>query len=237
MCFAFVLALVDRVLRLGWLSALARRVAFVLVPPLILIFLVLGTIYLGVATPTEGGALGALGALAMAAARGRLQPRAAARGRADHAEAELLRHLHPDRLDGLHPHLQQPGRHALDRQLFRELPGGATGLLVVVTALVFVLGFFLDFFEIAFILVPLLAPVAEALGIDLVWFGVLLGVNLQTSFLTPPFGYALFFLRGVAPAEDRIDAATGGRLRASAPARSMSACCPSSRCRWWSWRC
>jgi TRAP-type mannitol/chloroaromatic compound transport system permease large subunit len=80
---------------------------------------------------------------------------------------------------------------------------------VVVSTLVFVLGFFLDFFEIAFILVPLLAPVAEALGIDLVWFGVLLSVNLQTSFLTPPFGYALFFLRGAAPAEDRVDATTG----------------------------
>ncbi|MEO5883173.1 MAG: TRAP transporter large permease subunit, partial [Caldimonas sp.] len=93
--------------------------------------------------------------------------------------------------------------------LLDRLPGGATGLLLMVSALVFVLGFFLDFFEIAFILVPLLAPAAEALGIDLIWLGVLLAVNLQTSFLTPPFGYALFFLRGVAPADDRIDPATG----------------------------
>ena len=87
--------------------------------------------------------------------------------------------------------------------LFAHLPGGATGFLVVVTALTFLLGMFLDFFEIAFILMPLLAPLAAKLGIDLVWFGVLVGINLQTSFLTPPFGYALFFLRSVAPREAR----------------------------------
>ncbi|MEP7141062.1 MAG: TRAP transporter large permease subunit [Caldimonas sp.] len=205
----FALALADRALRLGLLSALAQRVAFVLVPPLILIFLVLGSIYLGVATPTEGGALGAIGALAMAAARRRLR-------RGELLETALasvklscfvvfiligstvFTHTF-NSLDGT----------GWVAGLFDRLPGGTTGLLLVVTALVFVLGFFLDFFEIAFILVPLLAPAAEALGIDLIWLGVLLGVNLQTSFLTPPFGYALFFLRGVAPAEDRIDPATG----------------------------
>jgi TRAP-type mannitol/chloroaromatic compound transport system permease large subunit len=95
--------------------------------------------------------------------------------------------------------------------LFAHLPGGATGFLVVVTALTFVLGMFLDFFEIAFILVPLLAPLAAKLGIDLVWFGVLIGINLQTSFLTPPFGYALFFLRSVAPREAHTDA-VGNRV-------------------------
>ncbi len=173
----------------------------------------MGPIYLGLATPTEGGAIGALGAAAMAAARGRLH-------RAQMAEAALstvkLSCFVVFILIGStifsHTFNSLEGSRWVER-LFRELPGGATGMLVVVTALVFVLGFFLDFFEIAFILVPLLAPVALSLGIDLIWFAVLLGVNLQTSFLTPPFGYALFFLRGVAPADDRVDAATGLTVR------------------------
>jgi TRAP-type mannitol/chloroaromatic compound transport system permease large subunit len=97
-------------------------------------------------------------------------------------------------------------------RLFEGLPGGAIGMLVIVNLLVFALGFLLDFFEIAFVLVPILAPVAEAFGIDLVWFGVLLCVNLQTSFMTPPFGYALFFLRGVAPRDDAIDPQSGRTL-------------------------
>jgi TRAP-type mannitol/chloroaromatic compound transport system permease large subunit len=210
--FAFALALIDRLLRLGWLSPLARRVAFVLVPPLTLIFLVLGTIYLGIATPTEGGAMGAVGAIAMAAGRRRLTW-----GRLLDAALTSIKlscfvifiligstffSLTFNSLDGTH----------WVASLFADLPGGASGMLVFVTALVFLLGFFLDFFEIAFILVPLLAPVAQTLGIDLVWFGVLLAVNLQTSFLTPPFGYALFFLRGVAPAEDRVDGGSGTRV-------------------------
>ena len=211
--FAFALALGDRLLGLSWLSVLARRVAFVLVPPLILIFLVLGTIYLGVATPTEGGAMGAAGAMAMAGVQRRLS---AARLLEAALTATKLScfvvfiligstifTLTFNSLEGTH----------WVATLFAGLPGGASGMLVFVTALVFVLGFFLDFFEIAFIVVPLLAPVAEAQGIDLVWLGVLLGVNLQTSFLTPPFGYALFFLRGVAPAADHVDLATGQKIR------------------------
>jgi len=94
-------------------------------------------------------------------------------------------------------------------QLLGGLPGGALGFLIVVNLLIFVLAFFLDFFELAFILVPLLAPVATLLGIDLVWFGVLLAINMQTSFLHPPFGFALFFLRSVAPKEDYVDKVTG----------------------------
>ena len=211
--FAFVLALLDRLLRLGWLSALALRVAFVLIPPLILIFMVLGTIYLGVATPTEGGAMGAIGALAMALARRRLHT-------AQFLDAALVTvKLSSFVLFVLigstvfaHVFNSLEGT-AWVLRLFRSLPGGATGMLVLVTALVFVLGFFLDTFEIAFILVPVLAPVAHSLGIDLVWFGVLLAVNLQTSFLTPPFGYALFFLRGVAPTVDRIDAQSGQPIK------------------------
>ena len=93
--------------------------------------------------------------------------------------------------------------------LLTGLPGGQVGFLVVVNILVFVLAFFLDFFELAFIIVPLLAPAADKLGIDLIWFGVLLGVNMQTSFMHPPFGFALFYLRSVAPRSDYIDKISG----------------------------
>jgi GntP family gluconate:H+ symporter len=92
--------------------------------------------------------------------------------------------------------------------LLTSLPGGQVGFLIVVNILIFVLAFFLDFFELSFIVVPLLGPVAEKLGIDLVWFGVLLAVNMQTSFMHPPFGFALFYLRSVAPTEDYKDRLT-----------------------------
>ncbi len=205
---AYTLALADRLLQLGWLSALARRVAFVLVPPLALIFLVLGTIYVGLATPTEGGAMGAVGAIAMAASQRRLRwplllDAALATVKLSCFVAFILigSTIFTLTFNSLE------GTHWVSR-LFRGLPGGVHGMLAFVTTLVFVLGFFMDFFEIAFIVVPLLAPVAAGLGIDLVWLGVVLGVNLQTSVITPPFGYALFFLRGVAPAHAH-DASTG----------------------------
>ncbi len=211
--FAFLLALADRGLRLGWLSILAQRVAFVLVPPLILIFLVLGTIYLGVATPTEGGALGAVGAAAMAVARRRLPWSRFLEASLSSIKLScfVVFILIGSTMFSLTFNSLEGTRWVT--RLFDQLPGGTTGMVVFVSMLVFVLGFFLDFFEIAFILVPLVAPAAAALGIDLIWLGVLLAVNLQTSFLTPPFGYALFFLRGVAPAEDRIEAATGHVIR------------------------
>jgi tripartite ATP-independent transporter DctM subunit len=180
---------------------LAVRVLKVLLPPLVLIVVVLGSIFAGVATPTEAGALGAVGALGLAALNRRLS-RAALRATMETtaklttmvvflligstAFALVFRGLYGDVWIG---------------HLLTNLPGGAIGLLIVANLAVFVLGFFIDFFEIAFIIVPLLAPAAAALGIDLVWFGVLLGMNLQTSFLTPPFGFALFYLRGVAPPE------------------------------------
>jgi tripartite ATP-independent transporter DctM subunit len=183
------------------LGALARRVALVMVPPLVLILLVLGSILAGVATPTEAGALGALGAVALAAANRRLSL-AAVR---ESLEATLRLTVMVMFLligstafalvfRGLYGDLWIEG-------LLTSLPGGAVGLLVVANLAVFVLGFFIDFFEIAFIIIPLLVPAAQALGIDLVWFGVMIGMNLQTSFLTPPFGFSLFYLRGVAPPE------------------------------------
>ena len=102
--------------------------------------------------------------------------------------------------------------HVWVEHLLTSLPGGQVGFLIFVNALVFVLAFFLDFFELAFIIIPLLGPVAEKLGIDLIWFGVILGVNMQTSFMHPPFGFALFYLRSVAPKESYLDRVTGKRM-------------------------
>ena len=206
---AFVLALLDAALRLHWLSVLARRVAFVLIPPLILIFLVLGTIFLGVATPTEGGALGATGALVLAAARRRLSLAEAAQALLATTKLACFVMFVLIGATVFSLSFQAVDGPVWVEHLFDEIPGGATGFLIFVTVLVFVLGFFLDFFEIAFILLPLLAPIATKLGIDLIWFGVLVGINLQTSFMTPPFGFSLFYLRSVAPAGDHVDAVTG----------------------------
>jgi tripartite ATP-independent transporter DctM subunit len=180
-------------------AALARRVGTTLIPPLVLIFLVLGTIFLGIATPTEGGALGAAGAVVLAALRRRLTLDVAKQ--AMDSTARLTSFVIFILIGSTVFSLVFRG---VDGDLWVEslltqLPGGAIGFLIVVNLLVFGLAFFLDFFEIAFIVVPLLAPVAAKLGIDPIWFGVLLGINMQTSFLHPPFGFALFYLRSVAP--------------------------------------
>ncbi|HNQ03967.1 MAG TPA: TRAP transporter large permease subunit [Thiobacillaceae bacterium] len=182
-------------------TGLWRKTLTALAPPLLLIFLVLGTIFLGIATPTEGGAMGATGALILALGKGRLN-------------LELLRQAleRTTRLTSFVIFILIGSTvfslvfQLLDGDdwvegLLTALPGGELGFLLVVNLLVFGLAFFLDFFEIAFIIVPLLAPVAAKLGIDLVWFGVLLGINLQTSFMHPPFGFSLFYLRSVAPRE------------------------------------
>lgn len=178
---------------------LVKQVALVLIPPLVLILLVLGSIFAGIATPTEAGAMGALGALLLAAANRRLD-RAALRGAMD--ETTKLTTMVVFLLIGATAFtlvFRGVGGDLWIEHLLTRLPGEEIGLLVVANLAIFVLGFFLDFFEIVFILMPLFAPAAEALGIDLVWFGVIIGMNLQTSFLTPPFGFALFYLRGVAP--------------------------------------
>ncbi len=197
--FAWLLALADRLLGLGLLPDLARRVAFVLMPPLALIFLVLGTIYLGLATPTEGGAMGAAGALVMGVSRRRLSRTllVEALDRTVRLTTFVLFILIGARVFSLT--FYGINGHLWVEHLLLGLPGGATGFLIATMVLVFVLAFFLDFFELAFIIVPLLVPVADKLGIDLVWFGVLLAVNMQTSFMHPPFGFALFYLRSVAP--------------------------------------
>jgi len=180
-------------------AALMLRVLTTLLPPLLLIFLVLGTIFLGIATPTEGGAMGATGALIMALVRKRLNLRLLKQAMDSTAKLTtfVLFILIGARVFSLS--FYGVNGHLWVEHLLVSLPGGQLGFLIVVNILVFFLAFFLDYFELSFIIIPLLGPVADKLGIDLIWFGVLLGINMQTSFLHPPFGFALFFLRSVAP--------------------------------------
>ena len=199
---------VNRLLKLGLLSKMAEDVTFVLIPPLGLIFLVLGTIFLGIATPTEGGAMGAVGALIMALMRRRLDLKTLV-----HALESTTRLSCFVLFILIGSTVFSFVFTAIDGQiwvehLFDKLPGGEIGFLVFVNTVIFFLGFFLDFFEIAFILIPLLAPVAENMGIDLIWFGIIIAINLQTSFLSPPFGFALFYLRSVVPSKSYTDRVT-----------------------------
>ncbi|GDY34211.1 TRAP transporter large permease subunit [Acidovorax sp. NB1] len=212
MCFgvalAFVAASINKITRMGLLSRVAERVTFVLIPPLLLIFLVLGTIFLGVATPTEGGAMGALGAGIMAIIRGRLTLSLLKQAITTTTKLScfVVFILVGATIFGLT--FQGVDGPLWVEHLLTGLPGGQLGFLIVVNIMVFFLAFFLDFFELSFIVVPLLAPVAHKLGIDLIWFGVLLAVNMQTSFMHPPFGFALFYLRSVAPAKEYMDKVT-----------------------------
>jgi tripartite ATP-independent transporter DctM subunit len=191
---------------------MAQQTTFVMVPPLFLIFLVLGTIFIGVATPTEGGAMGATGALLLGAAKKRLSwdlIRQAVQATAK-LSAFVIFILVGARVFSLT--FYGVNGHVWVEHLLTSLPGGQVGFLIFVNLFVFVLAFFLDFFELAFIIIPLLGPAAEKLGIDLIWFGVILGVNMQTSFMHPPFGFALFYLRSVAPKDSYIDRVTQKRM-------------------------
>ena len=212
--FAWLMAILDKLARTNLLSTLARQVTFVLIPPLLLVFLVLGTIFLGVATPTEGGAMGAAGALLMALARKRL-PGTLLRQALDSStrlSIFVLFVLIGSTIFALT--FQAVDGPVWVKELFAALPGGQLGFLIFVNVLIFILGCFLDFFEIAFILLPLLLPVVKEMDINLVWFGVMVALNLQTSFLTPPFGFALFYLRSVAPKTDYMDKVTNKRIAA-----------------------
>ncbi len=209
---AFVLAVVNKVLKLGLLSQMAERVTFVLIPPLGLIFLVLGTIFLGVATPTEGGAMGAVGALIMALGRRRIDLRLLRQAMDTTMKLSCFVVFILVGSTVFSLSFQGVDGPKWVEHLLAGLPGGQVGFLIVVNILIFVLAFFLDFFELSFIVVPLLGPVAIKLGIDPVWFGVLLAVNMQTSFMHPPFGFALFYLRSVAPNEDYDDRVSGKRI-------------------------
>jgi TRAP-type mannitol/chloroaromatic compound transport system permease large subunit len=208
------LAILNRATKMGLLSRLAEQVTFVLMPPLILIFLVLGTIFLGVATPTEGGAMGAVGALVLALGKRRLDMGLLKQALDNTAKLSsfVLFILIGSTVFSFT--FNAADGHIWVEHLFDKVPGGVIGFLIVVNILVFILGMFIDFFEIAFIVIPLLAPVADKMGIDLIWFGVIIAMNLQTSFLTPPFGFALFYLRSVAPKQDYKDRVTGAMIPA-----------------------
>ena len=209
---AFVVAVVNRLLNLKLLSVMTEQVIFVMVPPLALIFLVLGTIFIGLATPTEGGAMGAAGAILLAMSKRRLSIdliRQAGESTAK-LSAFVLFILVGARVFSLT--FYGVNGHLWVEHLLVNLPGGQTGFLIIVNVLIFFLAFFLDFFELAFIAVPLIGPAAEKLGIDLIWFGVILGVNMQTSFMHPPFGFALFYLRSVAPTVAYKDRVTGNMM-------------------------
>ncbi len=180
----------------GW--PLIRRVLWGMLPSIVLIFLVLGTLFMGLATPTEAGALGAIGGMVLAALHRRLTLNLIwqAMDSTMRVTAMVIFILLGSSVFSLV--FQGVDGNKWIEHLLSNLPGGPVGFLIVVNLFVFFLAFFLDFFEIAFIIVPLLAPVADKLGINLVWFGVLLCVNMQTSFMHPPFGFALFYLRGIA---------------------------------------
>ena len=218
--FAFSVAVLnwvlDKITGQRFLSALAQQVTFVMVPPLFLIFLVLGTIFIGVATPTEGGAMGASGAILLAIFKRWLDRnpnrfnlallRSAVEATAK-LSAFVVFILVGARIFSLT--FYGVNGHVWVEHLLTSLPGGQVGFLIFINILVFLLAFFLDFFEIAFIVIPLIGPAAEKIGIDLIWLGVMLGVNMQTSFMHPPFGFALFYLRSVAAKEPYKDRVTG----------------------------
>lgn len=210
---ALIIALINKLFKLGLLSRIAERVIFVMIPPLFLIFLVLGTIFIGVATPTEGGAMGAVGAIIMAVVRGRLSFKLLrqAMGSTTRLSCFVVFILVGSTIFSLS--FRGINGDLWVESLLIDLPGGEIGFLIAVSLLTFFLAFFLDFFELAFIIVPLLGPVADKMGIDLIWFGILLAVNMQTSFMHPPFGFALFFLRSVAPREDYVDKITGKMVK------------------------
>ena len=215
---AWLIAFINRVTRMGLLSRLAERVTFVLIPPLLLIFLVLGTIFLGVATPTEGGAMGATGALIMAVLRGRLSWKLLRQALDTTTKLSSFVMFILVGATVFSMVFQAADGPVWVEHLLTKLPGGEVGFLIFVNVLIFFLAFFLDFFELSFIVVPVLAPIADKMGIDLIWFGVLLAVNMQTSFLHPPFGFALFYLRSVAPEKPYVDHVTGKTM---APVTTM----------------
>ena len=180
-------------------AELLRRVMGSMLPPLVLILVVLGSIFARVATPTEAGSLGALGAIGLAATHRRLSIealKAAMKGTTRLTIMVIFLLIGSTAFTLVFRGLEGDLWIA---DMLTELPGGSLGFLLVVNAVVFGLGFFIDFFEIAFIIVPLIVAPAQILGIDLTWLGIVLAVNIQTSFLTPPFGFSLFYLRGVAP--------------------------------------
>ena len=177
----------------------AFRLLRSLLPPVILIVTVLGSILSGIATPTEAAGVGALGATLLAISRGQLsitRLREVARSTTEVTAMVFLILIGAAVFSLV---FRGFGGEELVEGLFRDIPGGVIGATLVVMVVIFLLGFILDFIEITFVVVPIIGPVLLSMGLDPVWLGIMIAVNLQTSFLTPPFGFALFYLRGVAP--------------------------------------
>ncbi|UOD50296.1 TRAP transporter large permease [Orrella daihaiensis] len=179
--------------------SLAKEVLTALVPPLLLIIAVLGSILGGIATPTEAASVGAVGAMALAATRRKLSLTVLKEAVVSTATITSMIFIIIFGASVFSIVFRQMGGDNLVHEFLSNLPGGAIGAMIVVMLIMFVLGFILDTFEIIFIVIPITAPILLMLGLDPVWLGVMVGVNLQTSFLTPPFGFSLFYLRGVAP--------------------------------------
>lgn len=180
---------------------LGKRVITVMLPPLSLILVILGSMFFGIATPTEAGAVGCVGAMILAATHRKLTWKAL-REVCDitlRTTAMVIFILIGSMAFSLV--FRGLGGARVVQDFLGNAPGGGAGFIAITLLIVFILGFFIDFFQIVFIVVPLCVPIAQELGIDLLWFGVIIGANLQTSFLTPPFGFALFYLRNVAPPE------------------------------------
>ena len=180
-------------------AGLPREILVALVPPLLLIMAVLGSILGGIATPTEAASVGAVGATLLAAVRGRLTLRILLHTMNSTARITSMIFIILFGASVFSVVFRQMGGDDLVHEFLTGIPGGALGAMIAVMVVMFVLGFILDTFEIIFIVLPITAPTLLRLGVDPVWLGVMIGVNLQTSFLTPPFGFSLFYLRGVAP--------------------------------------
>ena len=168
-------------------------------PPLVLIILVLGSILFGAATPTEAAGIGAMGACLMAMARKTLNRQGLAEGLSSTVETTSMVFFILIGASLFSLVFRGYGGDEMVASLFEQMPGGVAGALAIVMLTIFLLGFILDFIEITFVVVPIVGPILMAMGVDPVWLGVMIAVNLQTSFLTPPFGFSLFYLRGVAP--------------------------------------
>ncbi|MFB3090280.1 MAG: TRAP transporter large permease subunit, partial [Gammaproteobacteria bacterium] len=204
LCLAWIKPEVAPALENNEDGNLLRKVIFTLSPPLLLITSVLGSIFAGIASPTESAAVGALGAMILSAAHKQLTMNnmKAAIQLTVRLTSMVFMILIGAIAFGLV--FRGMGGDTLVREMMTNIPGGVWGFMFVSMLLIFVLGFFLDFLQICFIVVPIIAPIANLLGIDLLWLAVLIALNLQTSFLTPPFGFSLFYLKAVAPPEIRI---------------------------------
>ena len=170
-------------------------------PPLILIALVLGSIVVGAATPTEAAGIGALGALGLALLRKSLSLEDLKSGLIATTETTGMVFFILIGASLFSLVFRGYGGDEAVAHLFDQMPGGVTGAMIITMVVIFLLGFILDFIEITFVVVPIVGPILMALGVDPIWLGIMIAINLQTSFLTPPFGFALFYLRGVAPIE------------------------------------